>query len=370
MLVTLETHKLTNICSKMEVKDTTSTTKVVAIPLLSVCEVSDMSDTGNKEQNRMPKNLRVLESTADALEEMAKSRYGSKMKQGQVVDDLVAMYGDETMLGLIEDIHEATVGGSARSGSASTHTSKSDSASTKSRDGPVGELEDLASDGEAIDPEEHDLSVLKGVRGVDRAGIVVAALKGTGSSCWPKGEITDFVQRNLKMSRNGARNVAHEATFQLIESPLMGMDSWVREQIPRDIDDGLNNAREGGEGMSDWKYEDTYGGSLTEYTVVDNDRFPGCDVYYIDESAMLLDMRVAMELLVVPIRGGVRKIQQKRSKNALCEIGARLVEYESSTDVEPDESPVRMLSDRVETVIEKEQMMEWAGEEVLAVVSK
>ena len=370
MVVLLETHKLTNICSKMEVNGTTSTTKVVAIPLLSVCELSDMSNTDNAEQNRTPKNLRVLESTAEALEEMAKSRYGSKMKQGQVVDDLVAMYGDETMIGLIEEIHDATVGGSARSGSASTHTSETESASEKSRDGPVGELEDLASDGEAIDPEEHDLSVLKGVRGVDRAGIVVAALKGTGESCWSKGEITDFVQRNLKMSRNGARNVAKEATFELVESPLMGMDSWVREQISRDIEAGLNDAREGGEGLSDWKYEDTYGGSLTDYTVVDIDHFPDCDVYYVDESAMLLDMRSVVELTLTPIVRGVRTTQQKRSKNALCEIGARLVEYESSSDVDSTESPVRQLSERMETILAEEQMMGWAAKDVLSVVAK
>jgi len=327
-----------------------------------------MSKKDTDETIRQPKNLRVLESTAEALEEIAESRYGSRMKQGQVVDDLVAMYGDEGMLQLIKEIHEATVSSSLRSGSASTHTCKP--SSQKSREGPVGELEDLALEGEAIDPEAYDLSVLKGVRGVDRAAIVVAALRGTGQVGWTQGEITDFVQKHLKLSRNGARNVGKEATFELVESPLMGLDSWVRDRVQQDIEDEYNNSRKKGDGISDWKYEDSYGSGFAEYTSADGDLMPEVEAYYVDESAMLDDLESVVQLVTIPLMKGVGRPQQRRSRNALCELGRRLVEYEASQDVDEEESPVSLLRGRVESLDEQEKVDDWFVPDVLAVVGE
>ncbi|MFD1686384.1 hypothetical protein [Halobellus litoreus] len=326
-----------------------------------------MSKTDSQER-RQQKNISVLEETAEALEEMALERHGSRRKQGQVVDELVAMYRGEGMLELIKEIHEATVEKSSRSGSASTHTSKP--VATKSSDGPVAELEDLAREGEAIDPEAHDLSVLKGARGIDRAAIVVAALRGTGQASWTQGEITDFVQKHLKLSRNGARNVAKEATFELVESPLMGIDSWVRDRVQQDIEDEYNNSRQRGEGLSDWKYEDTYGGGLAAYTQADVEMMPRTDAYYIDETSMLQDMNAAIAYGLSPVEMGINKTQQQRTKNAFCEMGVRLMDYESSHEVEDDVSPVQFLVDSMETVRADGDMMEWCVEEVLSVVGE
>ena len=64
------------------------------------------------------------------------------------------------------------------------------------------------------------------------------------------------------------------------------------------------------------------------------------------------------------------KTQQKRTKNALCEVGARLVEYESSHKVGEDDSPVRVLRERMGSVRDNGQMMEWCVEEVLSVVGE
>jgi hypothetical protein len=211
---------------------------------------------------------------------------------------------------------------------------------------------------------------LKGVRGVDRAAIVVAALRGTEQARWTKGEITDFVQRHLKLSRNGARSVAKETTFEMIESPLMGLDSWVRDRVQQDIEDGYNDARQKGEGISDWKYEDTYGGGLADYTVANVDKMPEVDVYYVDEDALRSDLRTIVQLVVVPTVKGVGVPQQRRSRNALCELGSRLVEYEASHEVDEGESPVRLLRWRVESLDEEDKVADWFAEEVLAVVGE
>jgi hypothetical protein len=150
----------------------------------------------------------------------------------------------------------------------------------------------------------------------------------------------------------------------------MGLDSWVRDRVQQDIEDGYNDARQKGEGISDWKYEDTYGGGLADYTVANVDKMPEVDVYYVDEDALRSDLRTIVQLVMVPTVQGVGLPQQRRSRNALCELGSRLVEYEASHEVDDGESPVRLLRGRVESLDEEDKVADWFAEEVLAVVGE
>lgn len=224
---------------------------------------------GNEtESKRKQKNLRLHERYHDQLEALAVELFGSSQKQGQVVERLLDLHGDDDVVGMIEEMHSVIV--SDRTAHTQVHSpssSESDSASSE-KEKVVAELERKAVEGEPIDPEDYDLGFIKGGKGVDRAAIVAQAVLTTHTGL-DKASIKEFCQREVGYSPNGARELAKEVVWELLDelyTPIPSGD-WVKEQVEQDIDIGYHTATVGNdsEGMSAAKYRREMSGSLEAY---------------------------------------------------------------------------------------------------------
>ena len=232
--------------------------------------VDIMSDKlpDNRRENRGQKNLQMGEFyRKELLPNLAKSQYGSTEKQGQIVEDILDYYvsldaDNNDVVAMIEDIHAAVVG--ART----THPPTSDDVVDGGDNfgDEVSELLRKAKEGEPIDPDEHDLSVIKGGSGIDRASIVAQAVLTTPTTL-DIASIKEFCRREVGYSPNRARDLSEEVMWELedlLYDPVPGRD-WVKEQVEEDIRQDRHNAREGGEGMSKSMYRREYAKSVEAY---------------------------------------------------------------------------------------------------------
>jgi hypothetical protein len=233
-------------------------------------------DKYDRRKNRDQKNVQMGEwYRQNLLPELAKSRYGSEHKQGQVVEDSLDLIAgleseDGDVVSMIEDIHSIV------SQARSTHTRAPQSESSSS-EGPddteeteLDELKRKVAEGEAIDADEHDLSVVKGVRGLDeRPAIVASAVLNDSHTSLDKASIMEFCQRKLGYAKEGARGLAEQVQWELEDQlyrPIPGRD-WVSKQVERDMDTGYHKATVGiaSEAMSETKYRREMSGSLEKY---------------------------------------------------------------------------------------------------------
>lgn len=163
--------------------------------------------------NRKQKNLRLGEEYHEQLEKLAEEWFDSKKKQGQVVEKLIDLHGENEMIGMIQDIHSEVVGES--SDSSSTHTNKDGNGQV------VDELLDKSRNNESVDPEQYDLSVLKNKRGIDKAGVVVSVLNNElySNDSISKGDVRELIMDEFNYSYNGANQLANSVAAKLDELP-------------------------------------------------------------------------------------------------------------------------------------------------------
>lgn len=266
---------------------------------------------------RSQKNVSMDEEYQEKLENLAQSLYSSKKKQGQVIEHLIDMHGNEDLLGMVEDIHAAVVDGQT------THTQDvvGDDESDDGGDNVLSELKRKAEEGEAIDPAEYDLEAIKG-KPVDRAGIVArAVLTGTHIDL-DKNSIQEFCQREVGYSTNAARDLAKEVMWELedeLYNPVPSKD-WVSEQVEEDLRNDRHNARQGGIGMSEPKYRREFGGSVEAYAGMKND-LPRDGPYSSEQEAADAVYDAFDELLRAHKTGG--KHQSRHARRVMCEVWER-----------------------------------------------
>ncbi|WP_418286342.1 hypothetical protein [Halorubrum sp. DTA46] len=235
--------------------------------------MTEKSQTGN----RVPKNLNVRQETADKLEEMAVERHGSRYKQGQVVDDLVANESSDDLISMVSDLHTAILSSDDESGD--THTTKPE----LTADNPAEELERLAKEQGYLVQSEHDLSVLAGARGIDKTAIYIACLRGQNAKRVTKKEVRDMIMRDVGVSYNSANQHAQQVILQLSAAPLA--DLWA--EIDTIIDDTIemgHNKRGHGLISKEELFENI--DDIEDCLGVDNDLMTTDDVYYLDDAEL------------------------------------------------------------------------------------
>lgn len=262
--------------------------------------LTDVSFTEQREvrrQHRKQKNIRIGEWYADTLlPKLSRRAYGTDNKHGQVIEEALDVYldkinSDEGSDGvdsstkrMVAEIHAEVCG----SKSAHTHTrSRSSSSSNQTGDSVVDELVEMAEAGEPIDPDEYDLSEIKGVRGVPREQIVKSVLdhKYGDRGYATHDEIKAVYLYDIGYSDNGARQHINKLEYALTESPLVGISSWVKEQVESEIDDRWNGGKY--VHMRTSKYRSKYAGGLADY--LQKDKLPDewvYEGYYLDDVSL------------------------------------------------------------------------------------
>jgi hypothetical protein len=248
--------------------------------------------TKDNQIERTQKNLRVLPETAEKLEEMARERYGSAYKQGQVVDELVANEGSGDLLRMVDEMHDVVVS-SALGESESTHTTQPEYGA----DDPAKELERLAKEQGYLVTEEHDLSVLAGARGIDKTAVYIAALRGDNQESVTKAEVRDMIMRDVGLSYNSANQHAQQVTLQLHKSPLSGMEDWVSEAVDECLDANLN-AKDGLR-RKDNQFKSDFGDSIEDFAGANNELVSTGDSYYLDVKDVVSDAQRDMHIVKV-----------------------------------------------------------------------
>jgi hypothetical protein len=280
---------------------------------------------------RVQKNVNVLPETADRLEELAKSRYGSGKKQGHVVDNLVLSHSEGDVLQMVTEIHSALC--VDRKTAHTQGKSKKVELEQDTRLTPVEELEEQAQTEGQLDVNSVDLSLIKGARGVNKAEIVLAAMRGTGETHWTNSEIVDFVIEHAGYSYNGALSLRKEVTALMTENLLSGMDDWVRDRVDFEIYEEWHSATgPGSDSLSENKYRKKYNGSLASYLDLQPGRIMGPDGlngYFVDREAMLNAVTRDVGLIVAQLNKNRTEIARAmRIMAFLHEVDSRTHENE------------------------------------------
>jgi hypothetical protein len=149
---------------------------------------------------RKQKNLRLDEEYHDKLENLAEEWFNSKKKQGQVVEKLLDIHGDNDIIGMISDIHNEVVTDNSQ---IDTHTEESDSIST------AEEIETKVENDEYIDLNEYELSEVKDSRSVDKALIFgTIAQQQSDKIGFDKSYIRKMIVKEANYGYNGANEIA------------------------------------------------------------------------------------------------------------------------------------------------------------------
>jgi hypothetical protein len=149
---------------------------------------------------RKQKNLRLDEEYHDKLENLAEEWFNSKKKQGQVVEKLIDIHGNNDLAGMISDIHNVVVTDSTEN---STHTEEQNTTSV------ADEIETKAKNSEFINLQKYDLSEVKDSRSVDKALIFSKiAQQQMDSIGFDKSDIRELIVKEANYGYNGANEIA------------------------------------------------------------------------------------------------------------------------------------------------------------------
>lgn len=168
--------------------------------------------------NRKQKNLRLGKEYHNQLEELAEEWFNSSKKQGQVVEKLLDIHGDNDMKGMIQDIHEQVVVQSDENNR--THTNKVSDESNGSDE--VSEMIELAEDNKKINPEEYDLTKIKGKRDIDRVSIIESVVQSEFEKfSFNQSDVRDLIIEEAGYQYNGANQLAKSVVSRMAELPDM-----------------------------------------------------------------------------------------------------------------------------------------------------
>lgn len=144
-------------------------------------------------------NVRVSEETKEIVRREAESRYGSTKKMGQTLNEIVSEWAgtdNAKVLDKLDSLEEMLQG----SASENTHTTKSSKTTGVDED-----LLEAIEDGE-VDPEEYDLSQLKGEDATLVRDGIIAVLRHDGEQTYTKKEVQTLIESEVGYSVNAARN--------------------------------------------------------------------------------------------------------------------------------------------------------------------
>lgn len=149
---------------------------------------------------RKQKNLRLDEEYHDKLENLAEEWFNSKKKQGQVVEKLVDLHGDDDLEGMVSAIYDEVVTDSTEN---STHTEEQNTTSV------ADEIETKAKNSEFINLQKYDLTKVKNSRSVDKALIFgTIAQQQMDKIGFDKSDIRDMIVERAGYGYNGANEIA------------------------------------------------------------------------------------------------------------------------------------------------------------------
>ena len=180
--------------------------------------------------NRKQKNLRLDEEYHDKLENLAEEWFNSKKKQGQVVEKLIDIHGDNDLVGMVSDIHNEVVTDNSEN---STHTEEQNTTSV------ADEIETKAKNSEFINLQKYDLSEVKDSRSVDKALIFSKiAQQQMDSIGFDKSDIRELIVREANYGYNGANEIAGSVLTRFaIELP----DIVEKYESMVNVDKSINN---------------------------------------------------------------------------------------------------------------------------------
>ena len=176
-----------------------------------------------EESKKKQMNLRVHQDTHSIVEEEAMKRYGSKKKMGQTYDEIVREWaGDEDTevlqrLKKIEEMLESGV-------SPSTHTGGSSTTQTGVDDDLLEAIESGT-----VDPDEFDLSQLKGEDSSLVVDAIFGVLRHRGERTYTKKEVGAIIEDEIGYSVNSARQKRDKVLREM-------------EEMTPDIDDEIETA--------------------------------------------------------------------------------------------------------------------------------
>jgi len=185
-------------------------------------------------------NLRVNEETKEIIQREAESRYGSTKKMGQTLNEIVSEWAgtdNAKVLDKLDSLEEMLQG----SASENTHTTKSSISS--------GVDEDLleAIESGTVNPEEYDLTQLKGEDATLVRDAIIAVLRHDGEQTYTKKEIQTLVESEVGYSVNAARNKRDLVINEMVNvSPDIRSDleQALREEFEEDLWKPVNGNKE------------------------------------------------------------------------------------------------------------------------------
>ncbi|MCL9814398.1 hypothetical protein [Natranaeroarchaeum aerophilus] len=175
-------------------------------------------------QGSVPKTVRISEEKAEQLENLAESWYGSSYKQGQVVDDLIDTVSEEEggkLMQMIEDIHNVTVSGKDGFSLYSGENTENENSETSNVREEHPELQEKAGD-EPINPDEYDLSCIKGTSGIDVPDVVYSVLMHTHETdVIKRDDILDILTDDIGYAKSSSYTKCNAVFEELVEIPSL-----------------------------------------------------------------------------------------------------------------------------------------------------
>ncbi|OVE85105.1 hypothetical protein B2G88_12220 [Natronolimnobius baerhuensis] len=251
--------------------------------------------------------------SAEFIEDKAEEWYGSSYDQGRVVDRLISDFNrQESIKTEISEIKEMLEENEEASSQASFSVQGVGGSEVDEEE--LEELLQLANEGEAIDTAEYDISLIKGVQGIDRDEVVYAALRGESQNAWTKKEVRNYIMDEVGYAKGSANDIANTIIRRhMIDSPFNNHGEWLDDLVETDIE---NNFAKLDDTASDKAYRRNYS-TLADYADID-DEWSNTVYHVSDEQAAEHMLMLALDVHKT-VRNG-DNLEQKRGLKVMDKV--------------------------------------------------